>query len=339
MLEKQKNSLENIYNEFIKQQKEALENFIGAFSNEINDFYQFMNPDEQFDEIRITTMGEEDELKGITIEYKYNDKWVSPPQMYFSESHLNGYGIAFFLASVNAFNKENKFLIFDDVISSFDTKHRKKFADLLFEYFSDYQIVLLTHETEWYQYVKQLAKRKGWLANEINWSDSRGTHLKEIPTDLKEYIEKKIKENSSEELGNAIRKYLEHLLKEICVNLEVKVAFKFNDINEKRMCDELLNELKSKITKHGSEDLKARKKIIERMVNSTIFGNLVSHDNPLVAKIDDLKSMWDDIEDFEGIFYCQHAECKKPQVSMKYYDNVENTIRCGCGKTKYDWKI
>ena len=48
-----------------------------------------MNPDEQFHEIRIVIIGEDDELNGITIEYKYNNEWVSPPQKYFSESHLN----------------------------------------------------------------------------------------------------------------------------------------------------------------------------------------------------------------------------------------------------------
>jgi len=66
----------------------------------------------------------------------------------FSESHLNCLGLSFFLASVEAFNKNNKFIIFDDVISSFDTTHRKRFTDLILGEFSDYQIILLTHESE-----------------------------------------------------------------------------------------------------------------------------------------------------------------------------------------------
>lgn len=103
-LEYQKDSLELIYNEFVKRQKEGLESFINTFSTYINEFYQYMNPGEQFHEIRIVTIGEDDELNGITIEYKYNDEWVSPPQKYFSESHLNCFGISFFLASVIAFN-------------------------------------------------------------------------------------------------------------------------------------------------------------------------------------------------------------------------------------------
>jgi len=337
-LEHQKNSLELIYNEFVKRQKEGLESFIHTFSSYINDFYQYMNPDEQFHEIRIVTIGEDDELNGITIEYKYNDVWVSPPQKYFSESHLNCFGISFFLASVIAFNKENKFIVLDDVISSFDSTHRKRFADLLFEKFNDYQFILLTHEAEWFSYVQQLAKRKGWTIGEIKWTETKGTHIEEKPSDLKEFIERELSNSSVETLGNPIRKYLEAILKDIALNLEVKVSFRLNEVNEKRMPDELLNELKSKINKNGGQDIKAKVPIIERVANSSILGNLLSHDNPFNPKLGDLKAFWADIKELETIFYCQETNCKRPKVSIKNYDNVLKKIRCGCDKTKYEWK-
>lgn len=337
-LEYQKNSLELIFNEFVKRQKEGLESFINTFSSYINDYYEYMNPDEQFHEIRIVTIGEDDELNGITIEYKYNDTWVSPPQKYFSESHLNCFGISFFLASVIAFNKENKFIVLDDVISSFDSTHRKRFADLLFEKFPDYQFILLTHESEWFSYVQQLAKRNGWTIGEIKWTELKGAHLEEKPSDLKEYIERELANSSVETLGNPIRKYLEAKLKDICLNLDVKVSFRLNDVNEKRMPDELLNELKSKINKNGGPDLKTKIPVIDRMSNSSLLGNLLSHDNPFNPKLGDLKAFWADIKELESIFYCQESSCKRPKVSIKNYDNVAKKIRCGCDKTKYDWK-
>lgn len=336
--EHQKNSLEIIYNEFLKHQKEGLESFINKFSSHINAIYQYMNPDEQFHEIRIVTIGEEDELNGITIEYKYNDMWVSPPQKYFSESHLNCFGLSFFLASVIAFNKENKFIVLDDVISSFDTTHRKRFADLLFEKFNEFQFILLTHEAEWFSYVKQLAKRNGWIVEEIKWTESKGTQLEEKPNDLKEFIERELANSSIDLLGNPIRRYLEAKLKEICLNLDVKVSFKFNDFNEKRMPDELLNELKSKINKNGGSDIKAKVPVIERVIGSNILGNLLSHDNPFNPKFNDLKAFWADIKELEMIFYCQEATCTRPKVSIKNYDNVAKRIRCGCDTKKYEWK-
>jgi len=335
-LDIQINSLEIIFNEFVKKQKEGLDDFITSFSGKINEYYQYMNPAEQFQDIKIVTIGDDDELNGITIEFKFNGNWFSPPQKYFSESHLNCIGISFFLASVIAFNKINEFFILDDVISSFDTNHRKRFADLVFEKFSNYQIILLTHEEEWFSYIRQLAKKRSWAINEIKWTEDRGTYLEESPGDLKKLIETSIANNSIEFLGNPIRKYLEQKLKDICLNLDVKVSFKFNDVNEKRMPDELLNDLKAKINKYSSE-LKAKMPVVDRVMDSSLLGNLLSHDNPFNPKMGDLKSFWDDVIQFEKIFYCQESTCKKPKVSLKNYDNVAKAIRCGCGVTKYEW--
>lgn len=226
----------------------------------------------------------------------------------------------------------------DDVISSFDTNHRKKFADLLFEKFADYQIILLTHEEQWFQYVRQLAKKKGWLINEIRWTEAKGTHLDELPNDFKELIETSIANGDINFLGNPIRKYLEHTLKNICLNLEVKLSFRFNDINEKRMPDEMLNELKSKINK-TSTDLKSKIPVIDRLSSSSLLGNLLSHDNPFNPKMGDLKAFWSDIIEVEKIFHCQEVACKKPDLAMKNYDTVAKKIRCGCDTTKYDWKV
>lgn len=338
-LEQQKDSLEVIYNAFVIKQKEGLQNFIDNFSGTINDFYQDMNPGELFGELRIVTMGDEDELTGITIEYLYNGVWASPPQKYFSESHLNCFGLAFFLASVIAFNKENKFIVLDDIISSFDTTHRNRFANLLVEKFKDFQIILLTHEEEWFKFVRQLAKRNGqWLIKEIRWSEDKGTHIEESTGDLKQLIETKLAEGDTGLLGNPTRRYLEHILKKIALNLEVKVSFRFNENNELRMPDELLSELKARINK-SSQDLKAKMSVIERVANSSVLGNLLSHDNFFNSKIGDIKAFWEDIKNFEKLFTCQQSDCTKPDVSLKNYDTVEKQIRCGgCGKTKYDWK-
>lgn len=337
ILEKQKKSLELIYNAFVKAQKEGLENFISTFSTRINEFYQFMNPDEPFQEIKIVTIGEEDELNGITIEYKYNGNWVSPPQKYFSESHLNCFGISFFLASVEAFNKLNKFFVLDDVISSFDSTHRKRFAELIFSQFSDYQIILLTHEEDWFtNFVRPLAKKKGWLINEINWTETNGTHLKEEPKDLFERIESGLASGNISDLGNPIRKYLESVLKEIALNTESKYAFQFNEANEHRMPNELLQGLRSQI-KLNSKELQDKFDVFDRVEQSALLGNICSHDNPFNPKTHDLKAFWFDVHELINLFYCQQENCTKKSVSMKYYDNVAKKIRCGCDCTKYDW--
>ena len=105
------------------------------------------------------------------------------------------------------------------------------------------------------------------------------------------------------------------------------------------MPDELINELKSRIKAKKSNGLIDQYPIIERVANSSILGNLLSHDNPFNHKIGDLKAFWADIQELEKLFYCQEEDCTKRAVSYRNLDTVTKEIRCGgCGKTKYDWK-
>ena len=340
-LEREKEALNNqmlsmklLYSEFVKRQQERLTSFLSIFSKDINDLYQFMNPDEKVDEIEFIPLEKDDELTGLTIQFQFFKNNVKPPHKYLSESHLNCLGIAFFLTSVRAFNKQIGFLIIDDVISSFDTNHRIRFADLLIEKFSDYQIVLLTHEKNWFEYVNNLVKNKNWKVNSIKWDEDRGTHIKEPSKNLKERIENKIKLSNESGLGNDIRKYLEYLLKQIALNIRVKVDFRFNDKNEDRMSYELLTCLISELDKKHCEDLK-NNHIIERLLASSFIGTKNSHDSAFVPSMGDFKAFWKDVEELEGLFYC--TSCNR-YVSMKYYDEVEKIIRCSCNKKTYKWE-
>jgi len=335
ILEKQKKSMEIIYNAFVQKQKEELEVFINSFSKEIDEYYQYMHPGEKIENIEIKTIERSDELTGITIEFQFFDARISPPQKYLSESHLNSLGIALFLTSVKAFNKRNHFFILDDIISSFDADHRKRLSDLLLEKFNDYQILLLTHEKNWFDYMKNSVKgRSDWIMNAVQWSEEKGSHLNETLIDLKTVTEHKIANNDLAGLENLMRKYLEKLLKEICENIEVYVKYRSNGTNEMRMANELLSELKSKINKQSETTKDFINPVINKIISSNFIGNRGSHDSPFRPSLGDCKAFWQDIVSLEKLFYCEN--CNKP-ISKRNYDKVEKKIRCKCGYLKYDW--
>jgi energy-coupling factor transporter ATP-binding protein EcfA2 len=330
----QKNAMELIYSEFVKKQQKALEDFLTQFSSEIDSYYNFMNPGESVSKIRLKPLEKDEELQGITLEYSFFDETQSPPQKYLSESHLNCLGLAFFLTSVKAFNKQNKFFVLDDVISSFDSNHRKRFADLLLEKFSDYQILLLTHEREWFELIKKLMKGKNWLLKTVKWSEEAGTFLEGPPKGLKETIEEKIKKADWDGLGNKIRQYQERMLKEINEKLKVKMEYRSNDDNEHRMVGELLKDLRHHFKEKKNKVL-LDNDVIKRLMDSSHLGNIGSHDSNTHLRLGDLKPYWIDTLEFEGLFLCE--KCKK-HISPEYYDNVGKKIRCKCGALKYDWK-
>ena len=328
-------SMRSIYSEFVKKQQAGLNSFLSLFSKDINNLYQFMNPDEKVEDLEFLPFVEDDELAGITIQMLFFKNKVKPPQKYLSESHLNCLGIAFFLTSVKAFNKKIGFLILDDVISSFDKNHRVRFADLLIERFSDYQIILLTHEKDWFDYVSNSVKGKNWVVGSIKWSEDKGTHVEEPPKNLKNRIEDKIARSDESGLGNDTRKYLEYLLKRISFNIKVKVDFQFNDKNEERMAYELLTCLIGTLKKQPCEDLK-KNPIINRLLTSLFIGTKNSHDSSFVPGMGDYKAFWSDIEELENLFFC--TACQK-FVSLDYYDRVTKKIRCSCPNKHYDWEV
>lgn len=334
IFKQQLQSMELIYDEFVKRQKTALFSFLTAISSDMNELYLYMNRTEEVDEITLIPVGDGDELTGITIEFKFHGSITKPPDKYLSESHLNCLGICFFLSSVKAFNHSNKFFILDDVISSFDTAHRTRFAGLLMEKFSDYQILLFTHEKNWFEYLTNTVKGRNWVITQIVWNYENGAQL-EIPLfDLKQRIDNKFGKSDASDLGNMIRKYLEGLLKEICLNLEVKVKFLYNDQNENRMSNELVSELRSKLKSRKCE-LKDNV-VLERLHNSIFLGNKASHDGPYPEDINDLKTFYDYILELEGLFRCI-SKCKR-LISKKYYDSVRKVITCKCGSKKYNWE-
>lgn len=333
--EKQRDTLEVIYTRFLDAQKTALEAFLTRFSAKIDDIYQFMNPGERVDNIMLVPITKDDELSGITIQFDFLDsKEETAPQKYLSESHINCLGIAFFLASVEAFNKRNKYILLDDVISSFDASHRKRFADLLIEKYNNYQIILLTHEKSWFEVVKNLVGGKNWSVNTIKYSEAKGSFIDEAPQTLKQRIENKIEVGDKASLGNDVRKYLEHILKEIAFNLGVKLPFRFNEANEERMAYELLTELKSTLKKRKCSEL-VTDKIIDRLIGSTFVGNKDSHDNKYEPEFGDIKAFWYDVCELENLFYC--SICNTP-LSLKNYDKVNKKIRCNKGDLEYSWE-
>ena len=70
ILEHQQQSLELVYSAFLKKQKQSLETFLTGFSNDINELYQYMNPGEKVDDIKLVSLEKDEELVGITLEFR-----------------------------------------------------------------------------------------------------------------------------------------------------------------------------------------------------------------------------------------------------------------------------
>lgn len=325
--ENQIEALTKIKDEFIQKQATVLQNVLDAISGDVNTFYNKINPEEGIENIKLELIGDE----GVEFQYDFHGKQTHPPVKYLSESHLNGLGICLFIASVKLFNKENKFFILDDVITSFDSNHRIPFLRLLKENFSDYQLILLTHERFWYEMIGTEMRPQGWLLNDVNWSIEEGIQIKQSVIGIKERIDKKIGEGDYD-VANDLRKLLEQILKDTCQNLEVKVRFLRDGENERRMAGELLSEMRAKLNKNKC-DVKDEP-IISSVATSSLVTSRDSHDSTDIVSKGDIKQIIKDIEEFENLFLCE--DCKR-YVSLQYKDEAGKKVKCGCGNKEIEW--
>jgi hypothetical protein len=286
-----------------------------------------LHPKENVDNVRLRVVGEE----GIEFEYRFHGKPTQPPMKYLSESHLNSLGICLFLASAKLFNKKSRFLVLDDIVTSFDLGHRRRIIRLLKENFEDWQIILLTHEQLWFDTIKRELAQSGWLFKDVEWSAENGVQLTKSAADLREFIEEKRKKFN---VSNDIRKLLESSLKEICHALEARVVFRFNDDNEQRMSGELLRDLRATVNRK-SPSLKENT-IFSNLEGSNLIATVGSHDNPGdTISSGDMDVALADIDALIDLFVCKN--CGR-YVEAKRQVAGQNKITCKCGKKEFEWK-
>lgn len=325
--DRQISSITKIKDEFIQTQATALVKVMNAISSDVDTFYKIINPEEGIENFKLDILGDE----GVEFSYSFHGKEVHPPIKYLSEAHLNCVGICLFLASVRIFNKENKFFILDDVIASFDANHRIPLLRLLKDYFSDYQVMLFTHERYWFEMIGTEMRPLGWLLNDVSWSIDDGVELGTSVIGIREKIERKV-DGENFDVANDLRKLLEHILKETCLCLEVRVRFLRDGENERRMPGELLSGLRSKLKKNRSDIKDAP--ILNSIATSALVTSRESHDSSDFTSKGDIKQIRKDIDELEGLFLC--PDCGK-YVSLRFKDEAGKEVKCKCGNKKIAW--
>lgn len=299
---------------------------LDRMTHDISRYYLAMHPHEYVDDIKLTVLDE-----GVEFEYRFHGKRVHPPLKYLSESHLNSLGIAVFLASAKLFNKINGFFVLDDVVTSFDSNHRVRLLRLLESEFADWQIVLLTHEPFWFEMIKREMTPQGWLISELELFSGTQVQIKGSTKDLKEYIVRKRRDGTL--TPNDLRTCLERILKEICCALEVKLPFRYNDENERRMPGELLSELRSALKKKSPAT--KDEPIFSKIETSNLIATAGSHDSGPVLAPGDLAACFEDTLTLDRLFCC--SDCGT-SVSVERYVGHENRVYCKCGHKHLPWK-
>ena len=161
----------------IQQRAAALVNdVVAALRDDVQSIYHKIHPTDAVPNIQIVPDTESRTLR-MQVDFYSPDRTVSPAG-YLSESQINTLGLALFISSVGLFNREFPFLFLDDVFSSYDTDHRKRFVDLAAERLDRFQVFLTTHDELFYSMLKDRLHDQGWLFERISgWDFEHGPQL------------------------------------------------------------------------------------------------------------------------------------------------------------------
>ena len=231
---------EKLYTYFSDAKKEKIGFVYENLKEEIENFYQSIHHDDPHKNIELEIVP--GKRASTILKMDSFNRTREDPRALTSEGHLDTLGICIFLAFVKKFNEGFPLIILDDIVTTVDANHRENLAKLLLNEFSEFQIIITTHDGIWYQQLCSNQKTcgvEGKFKNLriIGWDLDTGPKI--LPYKFRWIKIKENLENGDYDIGGMLsRIYIEWILKEICGRMKGKLEFRREG---KYMMGELLN--------------------------------------------------------------------------------------------------
>lgn len=307
---------------YIQGQIQATFNSIQADVVECYDTLENSNQYLKNPEIKLVA----DKDKAVELEIEFANEKISPAHKYMSESQVSSFGLAIFLSAVKHFNSNFKFVILDDVVSSFDAFKRAKVSQLLEKKFGDFQMLLLTHDNIFFETIQKDFPQ--WNRYKFtSWDYATGPRFR-LAENYKEEIAEYIKEDKPIVAGSALGRYLEWTFGVVNENLQTPIRYKIeNAYTLAEFYEPLVKRFKDKLKQSG----KSHKLVqaFEDFDQSTIFRNYCAHwkNEASTFTSDEIDAIFKKWIAIEQMMYC--ATCK----SYVKFDGSTGTeyVRCNCG--------
>ena len=245
------------------------------------------------------------------------------PSGYLSDSQIHSVAIALRLAAIRTFNTDAPIVVLDDVVTSYDSDHRKNIAATIAEELEGFQIVLVTHDEQFFLLLKDHLVESEFEFRRITQIDpGYGPVFANYQTP-DEIVDDKLGKGQS--AGEEIRKIEEEWLLKICREFVVDIAI--------RPIDRPFHFERSELAGALSRFLKDKRILPPKItgfmnpfltsLQTGIVENFASHfsDNPnRSGSMGDEKARWDEFRAFRNLFRCPkcgHNRFKRPHPIKK----------------------
>jgi len=231
-------SIEQITRAHIRTQSEAV---IDQISDDIQRMWGVLHPSDQISDVKLYIPADADKAIDIGLSFYGTDQ--DSPRLTLSEGNRNGLGLCIYLAMAKQISETDRPIILDDVVISLDRFHRGMIAKLLQDEFPDRQIIILTHDREWYAELRHQLDQRTWIFKTllpyeapevgIRWSDRSSTF-----DDARAQLT-----DRPDSAGNDGRKIMDVELSLIAEKLQLKLPYLRGLRNDHRMAHEYLERL------------------------------------------------------------------------------------------------
>ena len=107
----------------------------------------------------------------ILLEVNFFEDDLLEHHKFLNEAKLSAIALSIFFSGFKLQpSSELKILVIDDALIGLDMSNRLPMFRIMKDYFSDYQIVLMTYDKAWYEIVKQHTKEEEWKYGELGLS-------------------------------------------------------------------------------------------------------------------------------------------------------------------------
>ncbi len=151
-------TLEQSTREEIRLRSKAV---IAEISDDIKNMWSILHPGESIEDVCLYLPKDAD--KAIDIGLKFHGKQLDSPRLTLSEGYRNSLGLCIFLAMAKREAPYDRPVVLDDVVVSLDRNHRGMIVQLLNEEFGGRQVLLLTHDRDWFAELRQQLDGASWM--------------------------------------------------------------------------------------------------------------------------------------------------------------------------------
>lgn len=327
-------TLNDSFNKIREEIANITERVLKAISQDIARIWSLIHPGQPIENVRLSPSQKD---KAIEVCLKFYGKEQPDPRLTLSEGYRNSLGLSIFLALANQGNAKENPIVLDDIVSSLDREHRGMVTQLLRSELSERQVILFTHDREWFSELRGFLESDNWKFFTLKKWDSPQIGIELLPSSFTFDEAEALISTHASSSGNAIRSIMDTELPRAAAELKLAMPYMQGYHNDYRMAVDFLNDFISEGEKRfrikDCKEWKVHQDALDSWKEAKslliAWSNRASHGGSLSTP--EAKALLSACKKALSYFDC--AQCKKKVWALKAPDYV----RCQCDSIR--WKV